>query len=342
MRPMKATYFEAHGERDVLQYGELPTPEPGPGEVRVKTRAVALNHLDVWVRRGWKGLELELPHIGGSDAAGEVDALGAGVTELSVGDAVILSPGWHCGRCAACLDGRENFCPRYHLIGEHSRGAAAEYFVAPARNLLPKPEALDWNEAAAVGVTFLTAWHMLVTRAGLKVGDSVLVHGASSGVGTAAIQIAKLIGARVIASTSSAEKAEAARALGADEVIDYKAEDPKARMKALGQVDVVFEHTGPATWELSMKVLKIGGKIVTCGATTGPVAPLDIRRLFARQLEVIGATMGTRAELLEALGWVEAGRLRPVVDAVLPLSELAEGHRRIEEGAHFGKIVLTP
>lgn len=340
---MKGTFFAEHGERDVLQVGDLPTPEPGPGEVRVRTRAVALNHLDVWVRRGWKGLDLEFPHTGGADAAGVVDVLGPDVEEIAVGDEVVLSPGWHCGHCPKCLTGRENHCPEYHLIGEHRNGAAAEYFVVPARNLLPKPPGLSWTDAASIGVTFITAWHMLVSRAKVQPGETVLIQGASSGVGVAAIQIAKLRDAQVIALTSSPEKASAALALGADEVIDYTRTDPKQRLKELrgrAGVDVVFEHTGEATWELSVKALGVGGRLVTCGATTGPLGKIDIRILFWKQLDLLGSTMGTRAELLECLEHVAAGRLRPVVDRVLPLEEIAEGHRLIEEAAHFGKIVL--
>lgn len=341
---MRATYFEEHGDRSVLRYGELPTPEPGPGEVRMKVKAVALNHLDVFVRRGWPSLKLELPHIGGSDAAGVVDAVGPGVTDLVPGDEVVLSAGWSCGRCRACLSGHENHCRQFQLFGEHRRGAAAEYFVGPERNFVPKPSAIGFEQAAAVGVTFLTAWHMLVTRADVRLGETVLVHGASAGVSVAGIQIAKLLGARVIATTSSDEKAEKARRLGADVVIDYKSEDLKRRLRELAPagVEVVFEHTGAPTWDVSVKSLGVGGRLVTCGATAGPKVEMDVRLVFTKQVDILGATMGTRAELVEVLGWLAQGRLEAIIDRVMPLSELAEGHRLLEEAAHFGKIVLVP
>ncbi len=341
---MRAAYFEAHGGREVLKVGELPTPEPGPGEVRVRTVAFALNHLDVWVRRGWKGLELTLPHIGGSDGAGVVDAVGPGVSAWKPGDEVVLSAGYFCTRCRACLEGKENLCESFHLFGEHRNGTGAEYFVVPERNLLKKPEGLSWEEAAAIGVTFLTAWHMLVTRARLRLDETVLVQGASAGVGVAAIQIAKLHGARVIALTSSEEKAARARDLGADEVVNYRTEDAKARLRSLAPkgVDIVFEHVGEATWELSVKALRKGGRLVTCGATTGPHGHTDLRLLFTKQIDILGSTMGTRAELDRVLYWAGHKRIVPIVDRVLPIDEIAEGHRLLEEAEHFGKIVVRP
>ena len=235
-------------------------------------------------------------------------------------------------------------CRELKLYGEHLRGAAAEYFVGPRRNFLHKPKELSFEAAAAVGVTFLTAWHMLVTRADLRVGETVLVHGASAGVSVAGIQIAKLLGARVIATTSSEEKAAQARRLGADVVIDYSKEDLKRRMKELAPtgVEVVFEHPGAATWDVSLKTLAIGGRLVTCGATTGPKVEMDLRLVFARQMNILGSTMGTRAELVEVLRWLAAGKLEAVIDRVMPLSEIAEGHRLLEESEHFGKIVLVP
>ncbi len=341
---MKAAYLTGHGGLEVLAYGDLPVPEPGPGEARVAVRAVALNHLDVFVRRGWKGLKLAFPHVVGSDAAGVVDAVGPGVEGLAVGDAVVLAAGWSCGRCRACLAGNEHLCRQYHLFGEHRGGAGAGRFVAPARNLLPKPDGLSFVDAAAVGVAYLTAWHMLVTRAQVRLGETVLVHGASAGVSVAGIRIARRLGARVIATTSSPQKAARAQELGADAVIDYTREDLKARLKALAPegVEVVFEHPGAATFDLSVKALAQGGRVVTCGATTGPEVALDLRRLFMKQASLLGSTMGTRAELMAVLDEVAAGNLRVVVDRVLPLSEIHEGHRALESGAHFGKIVLEP
>ncbi|MDF1565619.1 MAG: zinc-binding dehydrogenase [Deltaproteobacteria bacterium] len=340
---IRAAALVGHGGPEVLQLKDLPLPEPGPGEVRVRPRAVALNHLDVWVRKGWRGLELGFPHVVGADAAGVVDAVGEGVTDLDPGEEVVLSAGHFCGRCIDCIAGRENLCSEYHLFGEHRPGCAAEAFVAPRRNLLRKPEGLDFEVAAAVGVATLTAWHMLTARARLRRDETVLVHGASSGVGCAAIQIARHRGARVIASTSSDEKAERAAALGADEVINYRAEDLKVRLKSLapGGVDVVFEHTGELTWPISVRALKVGGRLVTCGATTGHAASIDLRVLFARQLELLGSTMGTRSELATCLELAARGPLAPVIDRVLPLEEIHAGYAALEAADHHGKIVLA-
>ncbi len=339
---IRAATLVGHGGPEVLELRTLPLPEPGPLEVRVRTRAVALNHLDVWVRKGWRGLELTFPHVVGADAAGRVEALGEGVDDLEIGEAVVLSAGHFCGRCFACVSGRENLCPKFHLFGEHRSGCAAEAFVAPRRNLLRKPEGLSFESAAAVGVSTLTAWHMLTARARLKKGETVLVHGASSGVGCAAIQIARHRGARVIASTSTAEKVARAKALGAHEVIHHVDEDLRTRLKALAPegVEVVFEHTGEKTWKASLRALALGGRLVTCGATTGPAAAIDLRVLFSRQIDLLGSTMGTPAELATCLELAEQGPLAPVIDRVIPLEEIASGYRALEDARHHGKIVV--
>ncbi len=341
---MKAAFFEEHGGREVLKVGELAAPEPGPGEARVEVKAFALNHLDIFVRKGWPALKLRMPHICGSDAAGVVESVGPGVSGLSVGDEVVLSAGVSCGRCLQCLRGKENYCRKYHLFGEHRSGAGAELFVAPEGNLLPKPQGLDWAQAASLGVAYLTAWHMLISRAKVTLGDTVLINGASSGVSVAGIQMARLHGARVIASTSSEKKAARARELGASEVIDYTGDDVRSRVKELtgGQgVDVVLEHVGGEVFETSMKCLRTGGRLVLCGATAAPKPRIDLRYVFARHLNVLGATMGTRAELLEVLHWVNERSILPVLDRVISIEEIAEGHRLIEEKQHFGKVVLT-
>ncbi len=343
MTTMRAAVLTGHGGPEVLELRDLPLPEPGPGEVRVRPKALALNHLDLWVRRGWPGLDLTFPHIVCSDAAGVVDALGEGVDDLEVGEPVVLSAGHFCGRCIECRSGRENLCAHYHLFGEHRPGCAAEAFVAPRRNLLRKPEKLSFPEAAAVGVSTLTAWHMLSARAKLKANETVLVLGASSGVGSAAIQIARYRDAFVVATTRSTRKAEHARRLGADEVVNTGEEDLKARLKAIAPhgFDVVVEHVGEATFATSVKALARGGRLVTCGATTGPRGLIDLRLLFVRQVSLLGSTMGTPLELATCLELAEAGPLRPAIGQILPFEQIAEAYALLEAGDHLGKIVLT-
>ena len=340
---MQAVRFHRHGGPEVLQLEEVPVPEPGPGQVRIRVRAVALNHLDLWNRQGLPGRTVPLPRIPGADVAGEVDALGPGAAGPEPGSRVIVNPGLSCGRCRACLEGRDNLCPQYDVLGSRSDGGYAQYVVVPAANVVPMPANLDFTEAAAVPLVFLTAWHMLVTLARVQPGETVLVWGAGSGVGSAAIQIARLFGARVIATVGSPDKVERARRLGADVVLDHSRQAVDEEVRALtGRrgVDVVFEHVGQATWEKSLRSLTHGGRLVTCGATTGPQGVTDIRYVFARQLQIFGSYMGSKGELLRLLPFVEEGRLRPVVDRVLPLAAAAEAHRIMEERRHFGKLVL--
>jgi len=342
---VKAVTMRAHGGPEVLKLEELPDPKAGPGQVLVRVRAAALNHLDVWVRRGWPGLTLEWPHVPGSDIAGVIEAVGPGVAGISAGDEVILNPGVSCGRCEMCLSGLDNGCRRYAILGEHVSGGYAERLAVPAANVLPKPGNLSFDEAACLPLVFLTAWHALVTRAGLRAGETVLVQAAGSGVGSAAVQIAKLIGATVIATAGSDEKCRKALALGADHAVNYEAEDFLARAKALtGKrgVDVVFEHVGKKTWEKSLLSLASGGRLVTVGATTGWDPPTDLRHVFYRQLSVLGSTMGSKGELFQVLRFVEQGKLRPVLDRVLPLGEAARAQELLSNRAQFGKIVLNP
>ncbi|HEY8425195.1 MAG TPA: zinc-binding dehydrogenase [Limnochordales bacterium] len=340
---MQAVRFHRHGGPEVLQLETVPVPEPGPGQVRIRVRAVALNHLDLWNRRGLPGRKVPLPRIPGADVAGEIDATGPGVSDLQPGARVIVNPGISCGRCQACLEGRDNLCPHYEVLGNRTDGGYAQYVVVPAANVIAMPGRLDFVEAAAVPLVFLTAWHMLVTLARLQPGETVLIWGAGSGVGSAAIQIAKLLGAHVIATVGSADKVAKAQRLGADVVLDHSRQAVDEEVRALtGRrgVDVVFEHVGQATWEKSLKSLAHGGRLVTCGATTGHEALTDIRYVFARQLQILGSYMGSKGELLRLLPFVEQGRLQPVVDRVLPLAEAAEAHRIVEERRHFGKVVL--
>ena len=326
----------------MLRYEEAPEPDVLAGEALVRVRACALNHLDIWGRRGLPGVTIPMPHICGSDVAGEVVASAA--VDVPAGRRVLLQPGMSCGRCAACLAGRDNECPQYEVLGYRSHpGGYAELVKVPLQNVVPIPDDVDFVQAAAFPLTFVTAWHMLMTRARLKRGEDVLVLAAGSGVGQAAIQIAFLHGARVFATAGSEAKLEKARALGAYDVIDHHKQDIAEQIKRLTDkrgVDVVIEHVGEATWPKSIRALARGGRLVTCGATSGPNGAIDLRALFARQLTILGSYMGTKAELLRAARFFFAGQLKPVVDRTFPLAEAAAAHRRMEDREQFGKIVL--
>jgi len=342
---MQAAYFEQHGGPEVMRVGARPDPIPGEGEVRIRVRATALNHLDLWTRRGLPGLELELPHIGGSDVAGVVERLGPGVEGPEIGRPVCVNPALWCGECEWCRAGEHPLCPRFRILGEHVPGGMAELAVVPARNLYPIPEGFPFEAAAAAPLVYQTAWRALTTRAGLREGETVLVTGASGGVSTAAIQIAKRIGATVYAVTSGPENAGRVEALGADVAIDRLAEDFSRRVWAeTGKrgVDVVIDGVGEATWPGCLRALAPAGRMVAYGATTGPKGEIDIRRLFWRQIAVLGSTMASRAEFEAVMDLVLAGELVPVVDDVLPLSKAREAHERLEGGHVFGKLVLTP
>jgi NADPH:quinone reductase-like Zn-dependent oxidoreductase len=338
---VKAVRFHAHGGPEVLRYEDAPEPVPGPGQALVRVRACALNHLDLWQRRGIARVSIPFPHISGADVAGDVVFTSDG--EFAPGRRVLLQPGLSCGRCPACLDGRDNDCPGYDVLGYQSEGGYAEYVAVPVQNLVAVPDAIGFAEAAAFPLTFLTAWHMLVTRARIRPGEDVLVLGAGSGVGQAAIQIGWLHGTRVFATAGTDAKLARARELGAYEGINHHTQDLPAEIRRLTDgrgVDVVIEHVGQATWERSVKCLARGGRLVTCGATTGHEGRLDLRFLFSRQLSLLGSYMGTKAELLRAAQFFFAGELRPVIDRTYPLADAAEAHRRLEAGDQFGKIVL--
>ena len=342
---MKAVIFRQHGGPGVLEYTDVPEPQPRANEILVEVKACALNHLDIWVRGGLPGIEIPLPHILGDDVAGVVKQVGELVTWVKAGDEVMVQPGVSCGHCEACLSGNDNFCREYDIIGYRRDGGYAERVAVPGVNIVPKPAQLSWEEAAALPLVTVTAWHMLVTRAKVQPGETVLVHAAGSGVGSLAIQIAKLRGARVITTASSEEKLAHARELGADETVDYTSSDwPKEvrRLTDRAGVDVVVEHTGAATWPGSIASLKAGGRLVTCGATSGYDAHTDLRQVFYRHLNLLGSFMGSKAELLEAMKFVEQGKIRGVVDRVLPLSEARQAHELIENRAQFGKVVLSP
>lgn len=342
---MKALVFYEHGELDVLRYEDVPVPEPGPGEVLVKLEAAALNHLDIWVRRGWPGLKLKMPHIGGADGAGTVAKLGPGVTGIQVGTRVAINPGSNAFEDEFTRRGEHSMSPGYGILGESRPGTFAEYVVTPAESLLPMPEGASFEETAAAQLVFLTAWRMLMIRAGLRAGESVLIIGAGGGVNTAALQIAKLAGAEVYALTSTEEKMEKARQLGADHVINYKTEDWVKRILDLtGKrgVDLVVDNVGRATWKKSMQVARRGGRIVTVGNTSGPLAETDIRYIFAKHLTIIGSTMGSPQEFRDVMALVWAGKLRPIIDRIMPLAEGRQAQALMESGGQFGKIVLKP
>jgi len=337
--------FERCGGPEVLEYREMPEPTPRPADVVVNVRACGINHLDLWVRRGLPGLEIEMPHILGNDVVGEIAALGPQATGWSVGDRVFVLPTLSDGVCEACRRGDDNLCRQYDVIGRKRNGGYAERVAVPVANCLPYPDSLEWSDAAAMPLVFLTAWHMLVGRARLGAGEDVLVIGAGSGVGSAAIQIARLLGARVIATAGSAHKLEAARALGAHETIDHATQDVASATRALTTgkgADVVFEHVGGAVFENAVAALARNGRLVTCGATIGARATLDLNLLFGRHLSLLGSWMGRRDEMIAVLEHIRSGALRPVVDSVMPLADARRAHERIEAREHFGKVVLIP
>lgn len=342
---MKAAYFDEHGGPEVVRTGELPEPGVLDGQVRIRVRAAALNHLDLWVRRGIPGLEVPLPHIGGSDIAGEIETLGPGVGDWHVGDRVVVNPATWCGRCVACERGDTCLCREFRIIGEHTPGGFAELLTVPASNLFAIPDSLGWEQAAAAPLTFQTAWRALVTRARLTAGEVLLVTGGSGGVATAAIQIGRHLEARVFALTSGPENVRRVVELGADRGIDRQTEDVVAviREETNGrQADVVLDSVGEALWKTVLRSLAPGGRLVTYGATTGARVEIDLRHMFWKQLEVLGSTMATAREFDQVMGLVTSGALTPVVDRVLPLTEASDAHRVLEEGQVFGKLVLRP
>ena len=340
----EAMVIRRTGGPEVLERATIELPEPGPREVRVRVRAVAVNHIDIWARRGLPHFRYEFPHRLGADIAGEVEALGPGAVGAKPGDRVLVSPGLSCGVCERCLRGEDNFCRSYRILGENTQGGYARHVVVPDANLLPMPPRLGFDEAAALPLCFLTAWQMVVRRLEVAAGQTVLVQAAGSGVSSAAIQIAKMLGARVITTTSTDEKARRARELGADEVINYTAEDFVAECKRLtGKrgVDAVVDHVGGDVLAKSVLAAAWGGRIATCGATAGFTSTIDVRRVFFRQIAILGSTMGSKGDLFAVLRHVEAGRLRPVVDRVLPLWSAAEAHQLLEDRKVFGKVVLS-
>jgi NADPH:quinone reductase-like Zn-dependent oxidoreductase len=335
--------FHEFGGPEKLRYEDVPEPKVGEMEALIRVRACALNHLDIWARTGTRSDRIPMPHISGCDISGEVAQVGNLVSDHKPGEKVIVAPGISDGTCEYCGSGWDSLCDNYKIIGYETQGGYAEHVSVPARNILPIPNHLSFEEAASVPLVFLTAWHMLTTRAHLSPGETVLVWGAGSGVGSAAIQVAKLLGAKVIAVAGNDEKLEKAKKIGADWTINYHTQDVPTEVKRVTngkKANVVFDHVGQATWEKSLRSMAPAGRLVNCGVTSGGKAEIDIRYVFVRQFSLMGSYMGGRGELLKVLTFFEDGRLKPVLDSILPLKDAAAAQTRMEKSEHFGKIVL--
>lgn len=342
---MKAVIFREHGGLDHLEYADVEAPRPKPGEVQIRVRAAGLNRLDLWTLGGIPGVKVPLPHIGGSDIAGEVSALGEGVVGWKVGERVAVNPSLWCGRCEYCTRGEENYCPEYQIIGEHIDGGFAEFFACPTKHLLKIPTGFPYEQAAAAALVYQTAWRAVVVRGQVKEGEWVLVTGASGGVSTAAIQIAKMSGARVVATTSSDEKARRAREIGAEVVFNYKTQEyDKEVYRLTGKrgVDLVVDSTGEGGWKQNLRSLARGGRLALYGATTGNNPPASINVLYWKQITVHGTTMGSVRDFEHVMGLVFQGKLKPVIDSVRPLVLFMAAHERLQKGEQFGKIILHP
>lgn len=341
---MRAAIFHDHGGPEVVRYEEVPTPRPGPGELLVRVHAAAFNHLDLWLRRGLP-IETTMPHIGGSDISGVVASHGDGVEGPALGTRVVVNPALWCAECRECIRGEHSMCARFRILGEHTDGGFAEYVAVPADHVYPLPDHVSFDDAACLPISYQTAWRALISRARLRPAEDVLVIGASGGTALAAVQVAKLAGARVFAVTSGAEKVQRLRDLGADVVYDRLEVDFQREIAAETRkrgVDVIVENVGAPTWEASVRSLAPGGRLVTYGATAGPKVEIDLRRLFWRQYEIIGTTMASRSEFEAMLRAAWRGGLHPIVYTVLPLARAADGHRILEAGEQFGKVVLRP
>ena len=342
---MKALAFQEHGGLDKLKYQVVADPKVGAGDVLVRVKAVALNHLDLFVREGMPGLKLPLPFWSGCDIAGDVAEVGGSVSGVAVGDRVVVNPNLECGRCEYCQKGQHSLCVSYGILGEHTHGGLDEYVKVDGRNVVKLPDAVTNENAAAYVLVNMTAWRMMVSQARLRAGEDLLSLGVGGGVSSTGVQIGKLCGARVWVTSSSDEKLERARALGADECINYAKEDwVKVIAQKTGRrgVDVVLENVGAATWAGAIRALGKGGRLVTCGGTSGPICETDVRQVFWKQISIIGSTMSTNAEFAAVLGQLFRGRLKAIVDSVMPLEDGVAAQQRLAEGKQFGKIVLTP
>lgn len=336
---MKAARIHSHGDYDVIQIDDISIPEPQRGQVCINLKAAALNHLDIWVRKGIKGIHL--PMILGSDGAGVIHKTGECVKQFSEGDEVIIQPLVYCGKCRQCMAGKENYCDQMGILGESVDGTHCEYIVLDERFVEPKPGGLSFEEAAAFPLVGQTAYQMLMKRARIQPGENILIWGAGSGVGHMAVQIAKAVGCKVVATAGSQEKCRFAKELGADLVLDhYKDNIAREINDFCGRVDVVFEHVGPKTWDTSMRVLNKGGRVVTCGATTGATVSIDLRHLFFKQQTVLGSTMGNTDSFMQIIKMVEEGQVIPKVDKTFSLENIRSAHEYLEKSNQFGKVVL--
>lgn len=342
---MKAIIFDKHGGPEILQYRDVPKPKIGDDEVLIEVKACALNHLDIWIRNGMPGIQIPLPHILGCESAGVVQEKGKKVKNVKIGDSVLIAPGVSCGRCEFCKKDRDSLCPDFNIMGFRRDGGYAEFVKAPARNAIKISDKLSYAEWAAVPLCFLTAWHMLFTRANLQKGETVLIHAAGSGVGSAAIQLARWKKAFIITTAGSEEKIKKGKKLGAHEGIHYREKDVAQEVRRITHgrgVDVVLEHIGPQTWAQSLASLAKGGRLVTCGATSGPQVAIDLRFLFTRELSVMGCYMGSRKELDQVIKLVKTEKVKPIVDTVFPLVAAAQAQQKMENRQNFGKLVLEP
>ncbi|MGD0078219.1 MAG: zinc-binding dehydrogenase [Sedimentisphaerales bacterium] len=340
---MKAAVITEYGGLDKVNFAEVDKPKPGAGEVLVQVKSAALNHLDIWVSKGRPGAKKDGPHILGSDASGVVAEVGAGVKGISAGGEVIINPGLSCGRCEHCRRGEQSECTSFDIVGLGHQGAFAKFVVVPAANVFSKPKHLDFNEAAALPLAYVTAWRMLMTRAGLKPGQTVLIHGIGGGVAIAALQLVKMAGAVTIVTSSSEEKLNKAQKLGADHIINYKTKDVASIVRDVTAgrgVDIAFDTVGAATMPTNFDVVRRGGKIVICGVTTGPKVELNLQALYWNQLSILGSTMGSDDDFLKMLSAIDASKLKPVIDSVFPLAKVRAAMAKMESGAQFGKIVL--
>jgi len=342
---MKAVRFHKNGPPDVLQYEDINEPECGPDDVILDVKASSVNHLDIWIRKGLPGMKMRLPRIPGCDAAGIIKFAGENVKNLPVGCRVLINPSISCGYCEFCSDGNASMCLTYSIFGEHQDGTYSQLVSAPAKNIIQIPDNMNFETAAAAPLVYLTAWRMIITRAKLKPSEDILILSAGAGVGTACLQIAKIAGARVIATSSSEEKCRKLSDIGADIVINHSREDFVKIIRDVTKkrgVDVVIDYIGKETWQKSIQSLRRGGRLVTCGATSGYDPLEDIRHIFYRQVDILGSTMGSNKELYDVLKIIFNGKIKPVVDRVLPLSDAKIAHELIEKRQVFGKLVLTP
>ncbi len=342
---MKAVVFDRHGGPEVLRSEDVPEPAPARGDVVIEVKAASINHIDIFLRRGMPGIKVPMPKIIGSDAAGVIREIGLEVSGLRIGQRVTINPGISCGHCEFCAAGFGSQCLTYAMVGENTDGAYAQLLKVPSHIVLPIPDSISFEDAAAAPLVFMTAWSMMVNKGNIRPGEDVLILGAGAGVGTAAIQIAKMVGCRVFATASTEEKLQRAKQLGADFLINYKTEEFDKKVRDLTNrrgVDVVVDYIGADTWVRSLRSARRGGRVLTCGATTGFAPQTDLRQIFFRQVQVIGSTMGSHREFLDVMKCVFRGQLKPVIDRVLPLEEARKGHELIEARAVFGKIVLTP